>query len=166
MAFPTVSNALTGETEITITYAGETPVTIPSNFIGSWTPSFSPQVLESPRLSGTSSRPNGRLDNPTAQATVYLNSFSDIQYIIPDVMDGDVAVIGSTGTCYVPVPAEVRFHNPCAVDDSNDIVLPNAFIMMEDTNERNATDEVAVMFNFYPQAGPTGQVRYGADASS
>ena len=144
--FPTVSKALTGETEITITYEGETPVTIPSNFIGTWTPSFSPQVLESPRLSGTSSRPNGRLDNPTAQATVYLNSFSDIQYIIPE-------------------PAEVRFHNPCAEDDSNDIVLPNAFIAMEDTNERNATDEVAVMFNFYPQAGPEGQVRYGGESS-
>lgn len=166
MPFPTVSNALTGETEITITYPSETPVTIPSNFIGSWTPSFSPQVLESPRLSGTSSRPNGRLDNPTAQAVVYLNSFADIQYIIPDVMDGDTAVIGSTGTCYVPEPAEVRFHNPCAVDDSSDIVLPNAYIMIEDTNERNATDEVAVMFNFYPQAGPNGQIRYGADASS
>lgn len=163
--FPTVSNALTGETEITITYDGQTPVTIPSNFIGSWTPSFSPQVLESPRLSGTSSRPNGRLDNPTAQATVYLNDFSDIQYIIPQIMDGSVAVLGSTGTCYVPEPAEVRFHNPCEEDASNDIVLPAAFIAMEDTNERNATDEVAVLFNFYPQASPEGQVRYG-DATS
>lgn len=159
--FPQISNALTGETVITITYDGEPPVEIPSNFIGSWTPSFSPQVLESPRLSGTSSRPSGRLDNPSAQASVYLNSFSDIQYIIPAIMDGNAAVIGSTGNCYVPIPAEVRFHNPCAEDDSNDIVLPQAYIAMEDTNERNATDEVAVMFNFYPQAGPEGQVRYG-----
>lgn len=163
--FPTVSSALTGETEITITYPAQSPVTIPSNFIGSWTPSFSPQILESPRLSGTSSRPNGRLDNPTAQASVYLNNFSDIQYIIPAVMEGDTAVIGSTTTCYVPIAAEVRFHNPCADDDSNDIVLPSAFIAMEDTNERNSTDEVAVMFNFYPQTGPEGQVRYGGDAS-
>lgn len=165
MPFPTVSSALTGETEITITYPSETPVTIPSNFIGSWTPSFSPQVLESPRLSGTSSRPNGKFDNPTAQAVIYLNKFSDIQYLIPDAMEGDTAVFGSTGTCYVPVPAEVLFHNPCAEDDSNDITLPNAFISFEDTNERNATDEVAVMINFYPQAGPEGQVRYGAAAS-
>lgn len=165
MPFPTVSNAMTGETEITITYENETPVTIPSNFIGSWTPSFSPQILESPRLSGTSSRPSGRLDNPTAQAVIYLNEWSDLQYILPDAMDGDVAVIGSTGTCYVPVPAEVVFHDPCADDDSNDVVLPNAYIMLEDTNERNATDEVAILINFYPQAGPDGQVRYGGNGS-
>jgi hypothetical protein len=165
MPFPTTSNALLGETEITITYQGQSPVTIPSNFVGSWTPSFSPQVLESSRLSGTTSRPSGRLDNPTAQATVYLNSFEDIKYFIPDAMDGNAAVFGSTGVCYVPEAAEVRFHNPCETNDNNDIVLPVAYIAMEDTNERNATDEVAVMFNFYPQPNAEGQVRYGGDGS-
>lgn len=165
MPFPTVSNAMRGESEITITYEGESPVVITSNFIGSWTPSFSPQILESNRLSGNSSKPSGRLDNPTAQAVIYLNEWADLQYIMPDSMDGETFVLGSTGTCSVPVPAEVRFHDPCAEDDSNDVVLPLAYLAFEDTNERNSTDELAIMINFYPQATADGAVRYGGEDS-
>lgn len=165
--FPTVPDAMAGEMEITINYEGGSSVTINSNFIGSWTPSFSPLVRTSERLAGSTSRPTNQLDNPSATVPIYLNKWSDLQYIMPDNMDGEAFVLGSGGSCTVPDPAEVIFHYVCDGENTDrDITLPVAYIGFEDTNERNATDELAVNLNLYPQPNPRGQVVYGTQATS
>lgn len=165
MPFPTIANAMAGEMEITITYSTGDPVKINSNFIGPWTPSFSPLVRTSERLSGSTSRPTNQLDNPSAVVPLFLNQWSDLQYIMPDNMDGAAFILGSGGSCTVPEPAEVVFHYVCDENTDRDITLPVAYIGFEDTNERNANDELAVNLNIYPQPNPLGQVVYGAIGS-
>lgn len=166
MPFPIVSDAMAGEMEITINYEGASSVTINSNFLGAWTPSFSPLVRTSERLSGSSSRPTNQLDNPSAVVPIFLNKWSDLQYIMPDNMDGEVFILGSGGSCTVPTPAEVIFHYVCDENTDRDITLPVAYIGFEDTNERNANDELAINLNLYPQTNPLGQVVYGTQATS
>lgn len=155
MPFPTTSDPMSGDVEITI---GSTLIN--SNFVGTITPSVSPVIRTSDRISGTSSRPSGRLDNPSFVATIYLNDWSDMQYIMADYMDGDSFVLGST-ECSIPDPVLVNFHYSCDDDEARDINLPVAYVAFEDTNERNANDELAVSIYFYPQVNPLGQVVYG-----
>lgn len=167
MPFPTTSNAMAGEMDITINYTGGSSVTINSGFLGNWTPKLSPLTRSSSRLSGNSTTPTNQLDNPEITVPIYLNEWSDMQYIMPENMDGQAFVLGSGGSCTVPESAEVVFHYVCDGNDkSRDITLPVARIGFEDTNERNATDELAVNLHFYPLANPAGQVVYGDQASS
>lgn len=167
MAFPTTSNAMAGEMEITINYDGGTSVTIPSGFLGNWTPNFTQLTRSSERLSGNVTTPTNQLDNPEVTVPVYVNQWSDMQYIMPENMDGQAFILGSGGSCTVPENAEVVFHYVCDGNDrSRDITLPKARIGFEDTNERNATDELAVNLHFYPLPNPRGQVVYGDEASS
>lgn len=166
MPFPTVSDAMAGEMEITINYESGSSVTINPNFIGNWTPDFKPLVRTSERLAGSTSRPTKQLDNPSATVPIYLNKWSDIQYILPESMDGEAFVLGSGGSCVIDEPAEVIFHYVCDETGEKDITLPVAYIGFEDTNERTATGEVAVNFNLYPQPNPRGQVVYGIEETS
>lgn len=163
--FPTVSDAMAGEMEITIVHSDNTAVTINSNFLGPWTPSFSPLVRTSDRLSGTTTRPTNQLDSPSATVPIFLNQWSDLQYIMPDNMDGAAFILGSGGSCTLPEPAEVTFHYVCDETTDRDITLPVAYIGFEDTNERTATDEVSINLMLYPQPNPLGQVVYGTQGS-
>lgn len=167
MPFPTVSNAMSGEMEITINHADNSSVTIDSNFLGNWSPSHTQVVRTSERLSGTTSRPTNQLDNPSSSVPIYLNKWSDVQYLMPESMDGEAFVLGSGGNCTVPEPAEIIFHYVCDGEDtSRDTVYPSAYIGFEDTGERNATEELAVNFIFYPTVNPRGQVVYGTEETS
>lgn len=162
MPFPTVSDAMAGELEITINHADSSSVTINSNFVGAFSPNHTQVVRTSDRLSGTTSRPTNQLDNPSTSVPIYLNEWSDVQYLMPDSMDGEAFVLGSGGNCVVPEPAEVIFHYVCDGEDtSKDMRYPVADIGFEDTGERNATDELAVNFIFYPRPNAEGQVVYG-----
>ncbi len=165
MPFPTVSQPMSGDMEITIIYSGGTSVTINDNFVGSWTPSHSPVIRTSDRISGTTSSPSKQLDNPSTVAVIYLNKWSDVQYLLPDSMDGDTFVLGGA-VCTPNETATVNFHYTCDEDDSRDMTYPVAELAFEDTNERNATDELAVNLYFYPKKNPLGQVQYGSPLTS
>lgn len=160
MPVPTSSDPMGGKLSVEID-----GVTIPSFMLGSVSASVSQVLRTSERLSGTSTTPSNQLDNPSFSITFYPNKWSDLQYFMPDNMDGTGFVLGST-ECAIPDAVEVIFHYECEDDTTRDITMPVARVAFEDSSERNATDDLAVTIHIYPQPNAQGQVIYGTPATS
>ena len=158
MPFPTQANTMGGPSEVEIDN-----IVIGDDFIGEITPNVAPVLRTSERQSGTTTRPTNLLDNPDYSFPLYLNSYSDLQYIFPDAYDGSAIVAGTT-TCSVSDPVEVIFRGKCS-PTGDTVTMPSAYVTFEDNLARNGTDDRGVTVHVYPQPNAQGQVRYG-DATS
>lgn len=156
---PTSTNPIGGKLSVEIN-----GVTIPSFMLGEVSASVSQVLRTSERLSGTSSTPTSMLDNPQFDITFYPNTWADLQYFLPDNMQGDAFVLGST-TCSLPEATEVRFVYECEDSDDRTITMPVAFVSFEDSNARTQTDDLAVTIHIHPQPNADGQLIYGVVGS-
>lgn len=159
MPVPTSTNPIGGKLSVEIN-----GVVIPSFMLGEVSANVTQVLRTSERLSGTSSTPTSMLDNPQFDITFYPNTWSDLQYFLPDNMEGDAFVLGST-TCSLPEATEVIFHYECEDDETRDVTMPVAFVSFEDSNARTQTDDLAVMIHIHPQPNALGQVIYGPTGS-
>ena len=155
MAVPTFTDPMGGKLSIDINN-----VTIPSFMLGEITANIAPLLRTSERLSGTTTTPTTQLDNPSYDIVFYPNEWADLQYFMPDNMDGETFVINSDN-CAIPDPADVTFHYECAEDDVRDIRF-KARVAFEDNGSRNATDDLSVTIHFYP----VGAIEYGTAITS
>lgn len=156
--FPTTANPMGGPSEVEIDN-----VVIDASFIGEITPSVAPLLRTSERQSGTTTRPTGLLDNPEYSFPLYINSYTDLQYIFPDAWDGTHVVAGMS-TCTTPEPVEVIFRGKCS-PTGDTVTMPSAHITFEDNLARNNTDDRGITVHVYPQPNAEGQILYGADES-
>lgn len=151
MPVPTVANPMGGSLSIDINN-----VTIPAFMLGSISANVAQVLRTSERLSGTTTTPSNQLDNPSYDVVFYPNDWSDLQYFMPDNMDGSTFVVGDSTVCSLPEPTEVTFHYDCDDDQSRDVNF-TANVSFEDNGERNATDDLSVTIHLYPVGG----IRYG-----
>lgn len=154
MPVPTVANPMGGSLSIDIN-----GVTIPAFMLGSISANVAQVLRTSERLSGTTTTPSNQLDNPSYDVVFYPNEWADLEYFMPDNMDGSNFVIGDSSVCAIPEPTPVVFHYDCDDDTSRDISF-DANVSFEDNGERNATDDLSVTIHLYPVGG----IQYG-DAS-
>ena len=152
---PTSSDPMGGALSVEIN-----GVVIPSFMLGSVSASVAQVIRKSDRLSGSTSRPSNQLDNPVFDIVFYPNSWKDLQYFMPDNIEGDSFVLGGS-SCTIPDDVPVVFHYECEDDDNRDVSMPLASVSFEDKGERNANDDLAVTIHIYPQTNPLGQVVYG-----
>lgn len=157
---PTSSDPMGGRLAIEIN-----GVTIPSFMLGEVSASVSQILRTSERLSGTSTTPTHMLDNPQFDVTFFPNKWSDLQYFMPDNMDGETFVAGMD-ECSIPDPTEVKFVYECEDGDTRTITVPVARVSFEDSSSRTQTDDLSVMIHIFPQPNALGQVQYGAPITS
>lgn len=157
---PTSSNPMGGRLSVEIN-----GVVIPSFMLGEVSASVTQILRSSERLSGTSTTPTNMLDNPQYDITFFPNNWSDLQYFMPDNMDGSTFVLGST-ECTIPEATEVKFVYECEDDDARTITMPVAKVSFEDSTARTQTDDLSVMIHIYPQPNSLGQIQYGAPITS
>jgi len=153
---PTFTDPMGGKLSIDIN-----GVTIPSFMLGEITPNIAPLLRTSERLSGTTTTPTNQLDNPSYDISFFPNKWSDLQYFMPDNMDGDAFVIGDGGSCTIPEPVPVVFHYECEEDEDRDRSF-TARVSFEESGPDNATDDKSVTIHFYP----VGAITYGTPATS
>lgn len=156
MPVPTSSNPMGGKLSVEIN-----GVVIPSFMLGPISPNVTELLRTSERMSGTTTRKSGLLDNPSFDITFFPNTWDDLQYFFPENMDGTSFVLGGDD-CSIPEDVPVVLHYECEDDELRDISIPVASVSFEDTTERNATDDVSVMIHVYPQPNAMGQIIYGA----
>lgn len=159
MPVPTSSIPMGGKLSVEIN-----GVIIPSFMLGGVSANVTQVLRTSERLSGTSTTPTNMLDNPSYDITFFPNQWSDLQYFLPDNMDGEAFVLGSTA-CSIPTATEVIFHYECEDDTARDITIPVALVSFEDSSERTQTDDLSVMIHIYAQSNALGQIIYGTTAS-
>lgn len=159
MPVPTSTDPMGGKLSVEIN-----GVVIPSFMLGGISANVAQVLRTSERLSGTSTTPTSMLDNPSFDITYFPNQWEDLQYFMPENMDGEAFVMGST-TCSIPDPTEVIFHYECEDDTTRDITIPVARVAFEDSSERTQTDDLSVMIHIYPQPNALGQVIYGSIGS-
>lgn len=155
MPVPTTPNPMGGK--LTVEIDG---VVIPSFMLGNVSASVSEILRTSERLSGTTTTPTGLLDNPQFDITFFPNTWADMQYFMPDNMDGTSFVMGAS-TCVVPTDVPVILHYECDADETRDVSLPVCKVSFEDTSDRTQADDLSVMIHIYPQPNPLGTVVYG-----
>ena len=155
MPVPTTPNPMGGK--LTVEIDG---VEIPSFMLGSVSASVSQILRTSERLSGTTTTPTNLLDNPQFDITFFPNTWADLQYFMPDNMDGTSFVMGSDA-CTIPTDVPVILHYECDADDARDVSLPVCKVSFEDTSDRTQSDDLSVMIHIYPQPNSLGQVVYG-----
>lgn len=155
MPVPTSTDPMGGKLNIEIN-----SVTIPSFMLGSVSANVTQVLRTSERLSGSTTSPSNQLDNPSFDITFFPNKWEDLQYFMPDNMDGTSFVLGSS-ECSLPDPVPVVFHYECDDDETRDVSIPSARVAFEDNGERNATDDLSVTIHIYPQPNALGQVVYG-----
>ena len=160
MAVPTSSNPMGGKLSIDINN-----VTIPSFMLGSVSANVTQVLRTSERLSGTTTVPSSQLDNPSFDVVFYANEWADLQYFMPENMQGDSFVLGAD-SCELPEPVEVVLHYECDDDTKRDVTMPVTRVSFEDNGERNATDDLAVTIHLYPQPNSQGQIIYGTPVTS
>lgn len=152
---PTSSDPMGGRLSVEIN-----GVVIPSFMLGSVSPNVTQVLRSSERLSGTTTRPSNQLDNPSFDITFFPNTWADLQYFMPENMDGTSFVLGST-ECELPGETPVILHYECEDDETRDVSIPAARVAFEDNGERNATDDLSVTMHIYPQPNTLGQIIYG-----
>ncbi len=155
MPVPTSSDPMGGRLSVEID-----EVVIPSFMLGSVSGNVAQVLRTSERLSGTTTTPSSQLDNPSFDITFFPNTWADLQYFMPDNMEGDSFVLGST-ECAIPATVPVVLHYECEDGETRDVNLPVSRVAFEDNSERNATDDLSVMIHIYPQPNALGQVVYG-----
>lgn len=153
MPVPTVPKPMGGALEIEIN-----GVVIPDFMLGSISANIAQVLRTSERLSGTTTTPSSQLDNPSYDVVFFPNTWSDLQYFMPDNYDGASGsdtgawVVGDSSVCALPDPTEVVFHYKCSPDEKQDISF-TANVSFEDNGERNATDDLSVTIHLYPVGG-------------
>jgi len=155
MSVPTSSDPMGGKLSVEIN-----SVVIPSFMLGSVSANVAQLLRTSDRLSGSTTTPSNQLDNPSFDIAFYPNNWSDLQYFMPDNMDGDSFVLGGAD-CTLPATVPVVLHYECEDDENRDVNIPVARVSFEDKSERNATDDLSVLIHIYPQPNELGQVVYG-----
>lgn len=155
MPVPTTPNPMGGK--LTVEIDG---VIIPSFMLGGVSASVSQILRTSERLSGTTTTPTEMLDNPQFDITFFPNTWEDLQYFMPDNMDGASFVLGAS-TCVIPTDVPVILHYECDGDDTRDVSMPVCKVAFEDSSERSQSDDLSVMIHIYPQPNALGQVVYG-----
>jgi hypothetical protein len=156
---PTSSDPMGGRLSVEIN-----GVTIPSFMLGGVSANVTQILRTSERLSGTATTPTNMLDNPSYDITFFPNKWSDLQFFMPDNMDGTAFVLGSQ-ECSIPDTTEVVLHYECEDDTTRDITIPVARVSFEDSSERTQTDDLSVMIHIYPQPNALGQIIYGSTGS-
>lgn len=152
---PTSSDPMGGKLSVEVN-----DVVIPSFMLGSVSGNVTQVLRTSERLSGSTTSPSNQLDNPSFDIVFFPNKWADLQYFMPDNMDDEAFVLGST-ECAIPDPVPVVFHYECEDDETRDVSIPVARVAFEDSSERNATDDLSVTLHIYPQPNALGQVVYG-----
>lgn len=166
MPVPTTSNPMGGKLSIDIN-----GVTIPSFLLGSISANVAQVLRTSERLSGTTTTPSSQLDNPSYDVVFYPNTWSDLQYFMPENYVGTPGsdtgsfVLGSD-TCDLPDPVEVVLHYDCDDGTKRDVTMPSTRVSFEDNGERNATDDLSVTIHLFPQPTTDGQIIFGAPIGS
>lgn len=159
---PTESNPMGGKASVAIN-----SVEIPSFMLGEITPNVAPEIRSSQRLSGTSSRPSGNLDDPSYDIVFFPNNWSDIGFFMPNGYNapsgeqelGNFILGGGSCTSQEPVP--VNIHYECEGTDDRDTFMKSALVSVELNQAYTGTDDMSVMIHIYPQPNADGQIRLG-----
>lgn len=159
---PTASNPMGGKASVAINN-----VEIPSFMLGEITPNVAPELRTSERLSGTSTRPSGNLDNPSYDIVFFPNNWADLGFFLPsdyNVPSGSQTLgnfILGGGTCVAQSPVPVNIHYECEGTDDRDTYMAQALIAIELNQAYTGTDDMSVLIHVYPQANAGGQIRLG-----
>lgn len=160
---PTVSKPMSGKVSLQVN-----GYDIPSWMLGELTPNVAPEIRSSERLSGTTSRPSGNLDNPSYDIVFYPNDWADLSVFAPTGYNAPTSgaqelgnfILGG-GSCMSNDPVPVNIHPECNDTDDQDAHIFAALISIELSQAYTATDDMSVMIHIYPQPTSEGTIRLG-----
>lgn len=140
---------------------------IDAELLGEITITYTEGTTETETQAGTFTMPNGRVEEATAEATIFLPNMDYLQVIFPDAYNAPTGT-GTTGNvvlggsnCSTPQTYEINFHQVCADSDNDDIHIFAAYIIknVEATLSTDGAFELPVTFN--AQKTANGVMRFG-----
>lgn len=141
-------------------------VLIDAELLGEVTITYTEGMTEIDTQAGTFNVPSGRIEEATAEASIFLPNMDYLQAILPDAYTASTGT-GSTGnvvlggSCSAPTTHEINFHQVCADSDNDDIHIFSAYIP-HNVNATLSTDgafELPISIN--AQKTANGVMRFG-----
>lgn len=141
-------------------------VLIDAELLGEVTITYTEGMTEIDTQAGTFSVPSGRVEEATAEVSIFLPNMDYLQAIFPDAYTAPTGT-GTTGnvvlggSCTTPQTYEVNFHQVCSDSDNDDIHIFAAYIPTN-FNATLATDGAFELpINIYAQKTANGVIRLG-----